>query len=246
MPLYIDSSTIFGSTITIWSVRGSCWNSSPVMIEFRHTLLPAPVAPATSKCGMRVRSLTNGWPFTSTPSGTLSAASLFSYAWLESTSRRYTVRRRGFGISTPTVPRPGSGAMTRIRDARMASARSSSSETMLPTLIPAAGSNSNMVTTGPGWISVTRPSTAKSASLATSRFACIVRSAAVTRSSGWSGNSSKDSGGKASVGTGPAGRAASGFAERCRVLGGALITGTAIATAPSGLGVDLVAVPFSD
>ena len=78
MPLYMESSTIFGSTSTICSVRGSCWNRSPVMIEFKHTLLPAPVAPATSTCGMRVRSATNGWPFTSTPNGMRSAASLFS------------------------------------------------------------------------------------------------------------------------------------------------------------------------
>jgi hypothetical protein len=41
----MESSTIFGSTITMLQRLGSCWNRSPVMIEFRHTLLPAPVAP---------------------------------------------------------------------------------------------------------------------------------------------------------------------------------------------------------
>ena len=70
---------------------------------------------------------------------------------------RYTVRRRRFGISTPTAPLPGIGARIRIRWARRASARSSSRETIWFTLTPAAGSNSKVVTTGPGWISVTRP-----------------------------------------------------------------------------------------
>ena len=65
----------------------------------------------------------------------------------------------------------------------MASARSSSRRVIWFTLTPAAGSNSYIVTTGPGWTSVTRPVMPKSASLATSRFASVVRSAAVIRSS---------------------------------------------------------------
>ena len=173
--------------MTNCSVAGPCWNKSPVMMAFRQTLLPEPVAPATSRCGIFVRSATNGWPTTSTPSGILSAASLAADALEESTSRRYTMRRRRFGISTPTAPLPGIGAMMRMRWALSASARSSSRDTIWFTFTPAAGANSNVVTTGPGWISVTRPSIPKSASLETRRLASLVRSSAVIRSSGWAG-----------------------------------------------------------
>src|SRR5436309_819740 len=63
----------------------------------------------------------------------------------------------------PRTPFPGMGAM-RTLSAWSASARSSSSPWIWRTLVPAAGSNSNIVITGPGWISTTRPSTLKSES----------------------------------------------------------------------------------
>src|SRR5262245_50156449 len=169
------------------------------MTALRHTLLPEPVAPATRTCGILVRSATNGCPTTSTPSGTLRAPSLASYWAEDNTSRRYTVRRRRFGISTPTAPLPGIGARMRMRWARSARARSSSRDTIWLTLTPAAGSNSKVVTTGPGWISVTRPRMSKSASLATSRLASAVRSDAVIRSSCWAGIESRLSDGKLSA-----------------------------------------------
>ena len=37
------------------------------IIEFRPTDLPLPVAPATSRCGIAVRSATTGMPLTSLP-----------------------------------------------------------------------------------------------------------------------------------------------------------------------------------
>ena len=41
-------------------------------MELRQTLLPAPVAPAISRCGMRARSTTTGSPETFLPSAILS------------------------------------------------------------------------------------------------------------------------------------------------------------------------------
>ena len=64
----------------------------------------------------------------------------------------------------PTTDLPGSGAMMRTESARSASARSSERFTIRFTLTPEAGSNSYMVTTGPGCTVTTRPPTPKSAS----------------------------------------------------------------------------------
>ena len=59
----------------------------------------------------------------------------------------------------PTTDFPGIGATMRTDRALRARARSSARETILLSLVPAAGLNSNMVTTGPGMTSVTSPST---------------------------------------------------------------------------------------
>ena len=64
----------------------------------------------------------------------------------------------------PTTLLPGIGAMIRMDRARSASARSSDRFVMRLTLTPAAGSNSYIVMTGPGWTVTTRPFTPKSAS----------------------------------------------------------------------------------
>ena len=68
----------------------------------------------------------------------------------------------------PTLARPGSRS-TRIDSADSASARSSESPMTWLTLMPAAGRNSYVVTTGPGWYSATSPSTPNSAHLAAIR-----------------------------------------------------------------------------
>ena len=60
-------STIFGSTSTSFSSSGRFVYSQLMRIEFMHTLLPEPVVPAMSMCGMRVRSATSGSPEASLP-----------------------------------------------------------------------------------------------------------------------------------------------------------------------------------
>ena len=62
----------------------------------------------------------------------------------------------------------------------MARAKSSSLALIEFTRTPGAGSNSKVVTTGPGWTSVTRPRTPKSARRAVSRLASAWRSSSLT------------------------------------------------------------------
>jgi hypothetical protein len=71
---------------------------------------------------------------------------------------------RGFETSTPTTGFPGIGARMRTDAARSAIARSSARFTMRDTFTPGAGSNSNVVITGPGRTATTLPATPKSAS----------------------------------------------------------------------------------
>jgi hypothetical protein len=73
------------------------------------------------------------------------------------------------------------GATMRTRSASIAMARSSASEAMRETFTPAAGRNSNIVTTGPGRICVTCPWMPKEASFWRSFSAVAVRP---SRSSG--------------------------------------------------------------
>ncbi len=73
-----------------------------------------------------------------------------------------TVSRRGFGSSMPMALRPGTTA-TRADAALIERAMSSASPITRDDLVPRAGSNSNSVTTGPGWMSLTSPLTPKSA-----------------------------------------------------------------------------------
>ena len=58
----------------------------------------------------------------------------------------------------PTTDFPGIGATILIETAERAMARSSDRFDILLTLMPGAGSNSYIVTTGPGLTSVTLPS----------------------------------------------------------------------------------------
>ncbi len=86
----------------------------------------------------------------------------------------------GLGTSMPTLARPGRRS-TRIDSAESASARSSDRPMTWLTLIPAAGRNSYVVTTGPGWYSVTSPSTSNSAHLAAIMAARLGQRLAVDR-----------------------------------------------------------------
>ncbi len=64
----MDSSSTFGSIITIFRSEGVVLNSRLDIILFKATLLPEPVAPATSRCGILVISATTGLPEISLPS----------------------------------------------------------------------------------------------------------------------------------------------------------------------------------
>ena len=74
--------------------------------------LPAPVVPATSRCGIFARSAPIALPATSLPSHTVSGDQSFGGAWKTSPSR--TIRRCAFGTSTPTACLPGIGARIRM------------------------------------------------------------------------------------------------------------------------------------
>ena len=113
------------------------------------TDLPEPVVPATSRCGMRARSVNTGAPAMSRPSTSGSVASVVRNASNSSSSRRFTVSRRAFGSSMPMALRPGTTA-ARTAAAPIERAMSSASPITRADLTPRAGSNSNSVTTGPG------------------------------------------------------------------------------------------------
>ncbi|OPZ61994.1 MAG: hypothetical protein BWY85_02231 [Firmicutes bacterium ADurb.Bin506] len=67
MPSYTDSSTRFGSIIRRRTSLGAALNSMLQIMELRHTLFPEPVAPATSRCSILLRSPTTAAPAMSLP-----------------------------------------------------------------------------------------------------------------------------------------------------------------------------------
>jgi len=106
------------------------------------TLLPEPVVPAMSRCGIARRSSTTGSPWMSLPRASVRSE---REPWKRSdstTSRTAMISPPpGFGTSMPTLALPGSRS-TRIDSADNARARSSESPITWLTLIPAAGRNS--------------------------------------------------------------------------------------------------------
>ena len=90
------------------------------MMLFMHTLLPAPVAPAISRCGISAKSAIIGLPYTSLPRATGILALLFFHSSLSSKSRMMTLVLTRFGTSTPTVLLPGTGARMLMRSASKA------------------------------------------------------------------------------------------------------------------------------
>ena len=136
-----------------------------MIMAFIDTDLPVPVAPATSRCGMRARSATMTLPVVSLPKASVSFESARRYSSVASSSRMKTFSRDGFDTSMPTTGFPGMGARTRTESARSAIERSSARLTMRFTFTPGAGSNSKVVITGPGRTATTLPMTPKSASL---------------------------------------------------------------------------------
>jgi hypothetical protein len=85
--------------------------------------------------------------------------------------RRLITSRRVFGTSMPTVGLPGMRSI-RIDSACRPRHRSSVSVVMRLYLMPASGLNSKVVTTGPGLICTTLPSTLNSSNLDLMRPAC--------------------------------------------------------------------------
>ena len=165
MPLYCVSSTRFGSTINMRSVSGVFCSSSAAMMEFTHTDLPAPVAPAMSMCGMARKSAATACPETSCPRPRRRPPFSLLKASDSIMSRRETTDGSSLGTSMPTKPLPGIGAWMRMLRAESASARSSARLVILLTLtlvvrpvrlVMKSGSVPNCVTTGPWLISRTR------------------------------------------------------------------------------------------
>ena len=161
----------------------------------RPTLLPLPVEPAMSRCGIAARSETTGLPVVSLPRARGSRLLASTNSAETRISRRYTVAVSGFGTSTATVPRPGIGPMMRTAATFMARARSSERFTTWLTLTPAAGSNSYEVMTGPGLACTMCPSTPKSWSLRLSVLALASSSSRVRLSSEAGGGASRPTAG---------------------------------------------------
>ena len=71
MPSYTESSNIFGSIMIKRTCSGVDLYRRLNTIAFRATDLPEPVVPAISRCGMRPKSATIGWPPMSLPSASV-------------------------------------------------------------------------------------------------------------------------------------------------------------------------------
>ena len=114
------SSTRFGSIITSRTSSGveriSIETTSELIIED----LPAPVAPATNKCGILARFAQIKLPSTSLPSAITIGCVSFLATDERRTSPNATISRSVFGISIPTADLPGIGE--RIRTSPLATA----------------------------------------------------------------------------------------------------------------------------
>ncbi len=123
-------------------------------MPFSPTDLPAPVAPAISRCGIFSSSVVNTSPVMSLPSAIVS----FDFDFL---NRSELINSLGkivsclrFGTSMPIVERPAIRSM-RTDSALSARLRSSVMPATLEYFTPASGLNSKVVTTGPGWTATT-------------------------------------------------------------------------------------------
>ena len=83
------------------------------MKEFTSDDLPAPVAPAISRCGMSARFTIRARPWTSLPSATSSGWVACFAAGERRTSPTITKSRCVFGTSIPIADLPGIGAWIR-------------------------------------------------------------------------------------------------------------------------------------
>ena len=118
-------------------------------MAFKPTDFPCPVAPATKRCGVFVKSKTNVSfviVFPITIGNSKSEFWNFSDAINE---RMLTISGLEFGTSIPIVPFPGIGAIIRIPNALKLKAISSSRFLILEIRTPGAGTISYKVTVGP-------------------------------------------------------------------------------------------------
>ncbi|MCY1463429.1 hypothetical protein D9M71_813230 [compost metagenome] len=106
--------------MTIRTSSGVARMRMEVIIEFTNEDLPAPVAPATRRCGILARLATTYPPSTSLPTPMTIGWSVRRAFWLRSTSPRDTVSRSVLGISMPMADLPGMGL--RIRTSELATA----------------------------------------------------------------------------------------------------------------------------
>ncbi len=112
------------------------------MIRFRQTLLPLPVAPATSKCGIFARSPKTGRPVMSLPSA-IDSGGMTPRCGIDCRiSEMATIETVALGTSIPTADLPGMGASMRTAVAASASAMSSASDEMREILTPRSGFSS--------------------------------------------------------------------------------------------------------
>ena len=112
------------------------------------TDLPDPVVPAINKCGIEAKSPITGIPEILLPRAIGSLISFFKKSLLERISLKKTFSLEELGSSIPIVLLPGIVAI--LADSELVFlAMSSDRFIIFETLIPAAGSNSFKVTTGP-------------------------------------------------------------------------------------------------
>ena len=137
-----------------------------MITQFTSTLLPEPVWPATSRCGMLARSVQWILPLMSLPSANVRMDFDWRKLGESMTSLRAITSRFRLGTSTPTVGLPGMRS-TRIDSHSRARQRSSERLTILLYRTPRSGLYSKVVTTGPGLIWLMLPRTPNSSSFST-------------------------------------------------------------------------------
>ena len=133
------NSTCLGSTITNFNSAGCFLYSKEVIIAFKPTDLPCPVAPATNRWGVLHKSNINTSLTIVLP---IATGKSYVHSWNlreATTDCIETVCGLLFGTSIPIVPLPGIGAIIRICKAERLKAMSSSRFLILEIRTPASG-----------------------------------------------------------------------------------------------------------
>ena len=197
MPSYTDSSSIFGSIMIRRIFLGGDLYSRLRIMALMATDLPEPVVPATSRCGMRLRSITTGWPLMSLPRPRAVDEWISSYSLELSISLRVTSSRLELGISRPMTDLPGITSTTRTLTTDSDLARSLDRLLIWLPFTPGAGCSSKRVITGPGLTATTSTWILKSMSLSSTWRDMASRVASEYLPWDGVGLSSRFSGGKA-------------------------------------------------